>query len=101
MSLAALGKFAVQRGVQSCESILTSNSADRIGNLLRPVHGVGPGEVLLRTNSKLLGIIQISQPAAPGWRAPKDWVGYPIPIEDLQSEPAPGMPPPESETTSA
>ena len=30
----------------------------------------------------------------PGWRAPKDWVGYPIPIADLQAEPAPGMPPP-------
>jgi arylsulfatase B len=29
----------------------------------------------------------------PGWRAPKDWASYPIPIEDLQSEPAPGMPP--------
>jgi hypothetical protein len=30
----------------------------------------------------------------PGWRAPKDWASYPIPIEELQSEPAPGMPPP-------
>ena len=30
----------------------------------------------------------------PGWRAPKDWVGYPVPVEDLQGEPAPGMPPP-------
>jgi len=30
----------------------------------------------------------------PGWRAPKDWVDYPIPLEDLQDEPAPGMPPP-------
>ena len=29
----------------------------------------------------------------PGWRAPKDWAGYPIPIEDLQAAPAPGMPP--------
>ena len=32
----------------------------------------------------------------PGWRAPKDWVGYPIPLEDLQDEPAPGMPPKEA-----
>ncbi len=32
----------------------------------------------------------------PGWRAPKDWVDYPIPIEKLQSEPAPGMPPKEA-----
>ncbi len=30
----------------------------------------------------------------PGWRAPKDWVDYPVPIEKLQGEPAPGMPPP-------
>jgi arylsulfatase A-like enzyme len=29
----------------------------------------------------------------PGWRAPKDWAGYPVPIEDLQEEPAMGMPP--------
>ncbi|MBW2231952.1 MAG: sulfatase-like hydrolase/transferase [Deltaproteobacteria bacterium] len=29
----------------------------------------------------------------PGWRAPKDWAGYPIPLEELQDEPAPGMPP--------
>ncbi len=29
----------------------------------------------------------------PGWRAPKDWASYPIPIEDLQDEPAHGMAP--------
>ena len=29
----------------------------------------------------------------PGWRAPKDWATYPIPLEDLQDAPAPGMPP--------
>ncbi|MBW2288038.1 MAG: sulfatase-like hydrolase/transferase [Deltaproteobacteria bacterium] len=29
----------------------------------------------------------------PGWRAPKDWVGYPIPLAELQDAPAPGMPP--------
>lgn len=29
----------------------------------------------------------------PGWRAPKDWATYPIPLVDLQSGPAPGMPP--------
>ena len=32
----------------------------------------------------------------PGWRAPKDWASYPRPVESLQSEPAPGMPPPEA-----
>jgi arylsulfatase A-like enzyme len=30
----------------------------------------------------------------PGWRAPRDWVGYPVPLEDLQETPAPGMAPP-------
>jgi arylsulfatase B len=29
----------------------------------------------------------------PGWRAPRDWASYPIPLADLQDEPAPGMPP--------
>lgn len=29
----------------------------------------------------------------PGWRAPKDWSTYPIPLERLQDQPAPGMPP--------
>jgi arylsulfatase A-like enzyme len=30
----------------------------------------------------------------PGWRAPKDWTDYPIPLDALQDEAAPGMPPP-------
>jgi arylsulfatase A-like enzyme len=30
----------------------------------------------------------------PGWRAPVDWASYPIPIEELLDEPAPGMAPP-------
>lgn len=29
----------------------------------------------------------------PGWRAPKDWASYPIPLDELQADPAPGMPP--------
>lgn len=29
----------------------------------------------------------------PGWRAPKDWADYPIPLDQLQDAPAPGMPP--------
>ena len=33
----------------------------------------------------------------PGWRAPLDWVGYPQPINELQSDPATGMPPPGTE----
>jgi len=32
----------------------------------------------------------------PGWRAPRDWVSYPVPLENLQDAPAPGMPPPEA-----
>jgi arylsulfatase B len=30
----------------------------------------------------------------PGWRAPRDWASYPVPLEALQDGPAPGMPPP-------
>jgi arylsulfatase B len=30
----------------------------------------------------------------PGWRAPKDWTSYPIPISALLDVPAPGMAPP-------
>jgi arylsulfatase B len=29
----------------------------------------------------------------PGWRAPKDWATYPIPLDELQTDAAPGMPP--------
>lgn len=29
----------------------------------------------------------------PGWRAPLDWADYPVPLNKLQTEPAPGMPP--------
>ncbi|MDJ0847756.1 MAG: arylsulfatase [Myxococcota bacterium] len=29
----------------------------------------------------------------PGWRAPRDWAGYPAPLAELQDEPAPGMAP--------
>ena len=32
--------------------------------------------------------------APPGWRAPLDWAEYPIPLEKLQQQAAPGMPPP-------
>lgn len=32
----------------------------------------------------------------PGWRAPKDWATYPIPVDRLQDTPAPGMPPPDA-----
>ena len=31
--------------------------------------------------------------APPGWRAPLDWAGYPVPLSELQSEPARGMAP--------
>ncbi len=29
----------------------------------------------------------------PGWRAPLDWASYPLPLEQMQASPAPGMPP--------
>ena len=33
----------------------------------------------------------------PGWRAPRDWATYPIPMAELQDRAAPGMPPPGTE----
>ncbi|MEE9606153.1 MAG: arylsulfatase, partial [Myxococcota bacterium] len=30
----------------------------------------------------------------PGWRAPRNWATYPVPLQELQDRPAPGMPPP-------
>lgn len=30
----------------------------------------------------------------PGWRAPRDWADYPVPLAKLQDKAAPGMPPP-------
>ena len=33
----------------------------------------------------------------PGWRAPKDWATYPIPMAELQDQAAPGMLPPGTE----
>ena len=29
----------------------------------------------------------------PGWRAPLDWASYPLPLDNMQASPAPGMPP--------
>lgn len=31
----------------------------------------------------------------PGWRAPRDWATYPVPLAELQDSPAPGMAPDE------
>jgi arylsulfatase A-like enzyme len=33
----------------------------------------------------------------PGWRAPRDWASYPVSLEELQPDSAPGMPPPGTE----
>ena len=65
---------------------LAEQHPDRVANmaeairrwrLLHPVNG---------TRSNLV--------PPPGWRAPKDWAAYPLPIESLQATEAPGMPPP-------
>lgn len=42
-----------------------------------------------------IGGIRAALVPPPGWRASRDWSTYPIPIAELQDEPAPGMPPPE------
>ena len=58
---------------------LVEDLAERIRRwrALYPIHG---------TRSHLVG--------PPGWRAPKDWASYPRPLDSLQAEAAPGMPPP-------
>ena len=58
---------------------VAASMAERIRNwrALHPIHG---------TRSYLV--------PPPGWRAPKDWATYPRPLEFLQADPAPGMPPP-------
>ena len=66
----------------------------------RPRFGWRPGRI--PENSRRGGVLLLLYPVSgtrselvppPGWRAPKDWATYPIPIEALQDEPAPGMPP--------
>jgi len=54
----------------------------KLSNMIREWRALHP---ISGTRSKLV--------PPPGWRAPKDWATYPIPLDELQANTAPGMPP--------
>jgi len=64
---------------------LASEHPDEVARLAQQVHHWRSRYPVAGTRSELV--------PPPGWRAPKDWASYPVPIEALQAEPAPGMPP--------
>lgn len=65
---------------------LASAHPDVVDELSRKLHDWRALYPISGTRSQLV--------PPPGWRAPKDWAGYPIPLDQLQDHPAPGMPPP-------
>ena len=65
---------------------LASEHPDVVTELAEEIH-------YWRTLHPVSGIRSTLTPP-PGWRAPKDWATYPIPIAQLQEDPAPGMAPP-------
>jgi arylsulfatase A-like enzyme len=67
---------------------LASEHPERVADMAKQIH-------VWRTMYPVSGTRNELVPP-PGWRAPKDWTSYPIPVEDLQSTSAPGMPPPEA-----
>jgi len=67
---------------------LASAEPERVADMARAIHHWRTMYPVAGTRHELV--------PPPGWRAPKDWVDYPIPTDKLQSEPAPGMPPKEA-----
>lgn len=65
---------------------LASRHPDVVEKLSRKIHDWRALYPISGTRSQLV--------PPPGWRAPKDWATYPIPLDRLQDHPAPGMPPP-------
>jgi len=65
---------------------LAPDHPDLVNQLARKIHDWRALYPINGTRSQLV--------PPPGWRAPLDWASYPIPIEQLQPAPAPGMPPP-------
>jgi arylsulfatase A-like enzyme len=64
---------------------LASQHPDVVARLSQEIHHWRTRYPISGTRSELV--------PPPGWRAPKDWASYPVPIADLQDEPAPGMAP--------
>ena len=65
---------------------LASEYPDIVGEMAEAIHE-------WRTLHPVSGIRSTLTPP-PGWRAPRDWATYPVPIASLQPETAPGMAPP-------
>ncbi|MCS5635055.1 MAG: sulfatase-like hydrolase/transferase [Myxococcota bacterium] len=65
---------------------LASEHPDVVEELAEAIH-------YWRTLHPVSGIRSTLTPP-PGWRAPRDWATYPIPIAQLQEDTAPGMAPP-------
>jgi len=65
---------------------LAAANPDIVSELAEEIH-------YWRTLYPISGIRSTLTPP-PGWRAPRDWVSYPIPLAELQAEAAPGMAPP-------
>ena len=65
---------------------LANEYPDIVGEMAEAIHE-------WRTLHPVSGIRSTLTPP-PGWRAPRDWATYPVPIASLQPETAPGMAPP-------
>ena len=65
---------------------LAAEHPDIVGEMAEAIHE-------WRTLYPVSGIRSTLTPP-PGWRAPRDWATYPVPLASLQPEPAPGMAPP-------
>jgi arylsulfatase A-like enzyme len=64
---------------------LASQHPDVVARMAQAIHHWRTRYPIAGTRSELV--------PPPGWRAPRDWASYPVPIEELQDEPAPGMAP--------
>ncbi len=67
---------------------LASQHPEVVAKLARAIHHWRSRYPVSGTRSELV--------PPPGWRAPRDWASYPIPLAALQDAPAPGMPPDEN-----
>ena len=65
---------------------LAAAHPDRVADMAQAIHRWRHLYPVSGTRSELI--------PPPGWRAPLDWADYPVPLAELQAEPAPGMPPP-------
>ncbi len=79
-------------------ALMTRRDPLRLGvayGVIMPWHnnGIHPAEHFMPESFRAAGYQTAILVPPPGWRAPKNWAGYPIPLKDLRDDPAPGMPP--------